>query len=156
MCATSVTLLIIVALGIARFMKHGKFHFVNAVVDVINLIMNDNDNIKYQRLSTVELFIVVPLTFAGLIFVNGILCALQSYVTRPLKQPQIDTIGDIYKSSLMIAARDRNEAINVLTEQFEEDWTGRVNDDILNFMELSAFNLSQCYVTDTLEAVMYI
>lgn len=148
--------LIIGVLSFARFMRREKLQFFNCIVDVINLIMNDNGNIKYQRHSDVELFIIVPLTFVGLIFVNGILSALQSYVTRPVMQPQIDTIEDIYKSSLMIATRDRHSTTDALTNQLEKNWTGRIDDNGPLFMKMDEFNQSHCYVAADFESELYL
>lgn len=80
-----------------RYNKRKKFLFFQSVTDVLNLLMNDNGYIEYQRLSRVEVSLIVPLTFFGLVFVNGILSNLQSYLTRPILQPQINTIAYIYR-----------------------------------------------------------
>ncbi|KAJ6646933.1 hypothetical protein Bhyg_02147 [Pseudolycoriella hygida] len=73
--------------------------------------------------------IVVPLTFVGLIFVSGILSAIQSYFTRPIRQPQIETIKDLYNSKLLIynVFEDwTNSSLEALTSQIEDgDWVSR-------------------------------
>lgn len=78
-----------------------KFSFFETVADVINLLMNDNEYIRYQQLSAIELWIVVPLIFVGLIFVNGILSAVR---------PQIDTMDDLYASPFYIYESDGDRA----------------------------------------------
>lgn len=70
--------------------------------DVVNVPMNDNGAIKYPFLSRYEACLLLPLTFVGLIFVNGILSSLQSFLTRPIRQPQINTVEDMYQSQILI------------------------------------------------------
>lgn len=65
---------------------------------LLNLVLNDNGAIDYQLLTCVEALLIVPLTFVGMIFVNGMLSNLQSYITNKIIQPQIDTVEDIYRS----------------------------------------------------------
>lgn len=52
-------------LSFLRYIKRRKLFFFQSVTDVVNLLMNDNGFIKYQRLSRVEVFLIVPLTFIG-------------------------------------------------------------------------------------------
>lgn len=85
-----------------RYIEKGKFLFFASVTDILNLLMNDNGYIKYQQLSRVEIFVICPLTFVGFVIVNGILSNLQSYITRPVIQPQIKTIEEIYNSPFPI------------------------------------------------------
>lgn len=70
---------VIVMLSVFRYKKHNKSVFFQSVTDVVNLLMNDNGYIEYGLLSRYEAFLIVPLTFIGLIFVNGIWSNLQSY-----------------------------------------------------------------------------
>lgn len=85
-----------------RYVKRKKILFFRSVVDVLNLLINDNGGIKYQNLSRIEAFLIVPLTFAGFVITNGILSTLKSYLTRPIFQPQINTVEDIYASPFPI------------------------------------------------------
>lgn len=95
---------VIVVLSIIRSVKQKKIIFWQCVCDVLNLIMNDNGHIKYQQLYRMEIILIVPLTFVGLIVTNGILSELQSHLTRPLLQPQIDSIEDMHKSGFPVFA----------------------------------------------------
>ncbi|KAJ6646931.1 hypothetical protein Bhyg_02145 [Pseudolycoriella hygida] len=119
----------ILSLSAFRFVRRGKFLFSKRLSDVFNLLMNDNSFIRYNRLSNVELMIVVPLTFIGLIFVSGILSAIQSYFTIPIRQPQIDTVENLYNSKLLICNMFENwtnSSIDLLTSQIENgDWVSR-------------------------------
>lgn len=81
---------IMLLLSVFRYIKHKKVVFVQGVADVVNLLMNDNSYIQYNQLSRAEMFLIVPLTFAGFIITNGMLSALTSYVTRLVFQPQIN------------------------------------------------------------------
>ncbi len=101
-----------------RYIKQKEFLLFKSVADVLNLLMNDNGYIKYQRLTSVEALLIVPLTFVGAIIVNGILSNLQSYLTRPVIQPQINTLDDIYHSMLPIITWTdgwKTELVRVLT-----------------------------------------
>lgn len=83
-----VILLIIAFLSYFRLKRRKTFSFFENIADVFNLLMNDNDNINYRRLSDVEVMMIVPLTFAGFIIVNGTLSVLQ---------PQVDTLQGAFK-----------------------------------------------------------
>lgn len=91
-------------LTVCRYIKQQKILLFESMIDVLNLLMNDNEAIKYQRLSRTEVLVMVPLTFVGFVIVNGIMSNLQSYVTQPALQPQIKTYGDIYRSKFPILA----------------------------------------------------
>lgn len=91
-------------LTISSYAKEGKILFVQRVADVLHLLMNDNTHIKYQQLYRVDVCVVIPLTFAGFVVVNGILSIFQSYVTLPVMQPEINTIEDLYASPFPILA----------------------------------------------------
>lgn len=93
---------VVVLLLISRYIKQKKILIIQSIADVLNLLMNDNGAVKYLRLSSIEIMLIVPLTFVGLVFVNGILSTLQSFVTRPILQPQINTIEKLYESQLPI------------------------------------------------------
>lgn len=93
---------IIIFLCYFRFKRQNQFSVFESTVDVLNLLMNDNGNIAYRQLSNIEVMLLVPLTFAGLIIVNGLLSALQSYFTRPIFRPQIDSAEDIHNSPFCV------------------------------------------------------
>lgn len=88
---------VILLLSFFRYIKRKKFLFVQSAVDVVNLLMSDNGAIKYPLLNRLEGFLIVPFTFVGLIFVNGILSTLQSHLTQPFLQPQINTLEEVYR-----------------------------------------------------------
>lgn len=73
---------------------------VAVVADVVSLLLNANSAIKYQRLCLSEVFLVIPMTFAGFLIANGFLSLLKSHHTRLIMQPQIETIEDLYKSPI--------------------------------------------------------
>ncbi len=87
----------ILLLCVIRYKKEKKMQFFGCVADVLNLLMNDNGNIKYQKLNQLEGFIIVPLTFVGLVIVNGTLSSLQSHIAKPYLQHQINSAEDIYR-----------------------------------------------------------
>lgn len=94
--------MVMMFLSVTRYIKQKNLLLIRSVVDVVNLLMNDNGSIKYQKLSPAEMFVIVPLTFAGFVFINGILSNLQSYFYKPVLQPQIKTIEDLYNSAVPI------------------------------------------------------
>lgn len=122
----AVTLLLI----LCRYIKQKKILIFQSIVDVVNLLMNDNEDIKYQELSSIEVFIIVPLTFVGLIIVNGILSNLQSHLTRPVIQPQINTAEDIYRSPFPIFTLNevwKQRLADALQNQSEHrNWNDRI------------------------------
>lgn len=94
---SSVTLIAVTSLlCIGRYKKLRRIQFFECLADVINLLMNDNCKIKYQQLNGIERNIVIPLTFVGLVIMNGFVSRLQSHITQPYLQPQIETIEDIH------------------------------------------------------------
>lgn len=99
------------------------------VVDVVNLMMNDNMAIKYGQLHRADIFIVVPLTFTGLIMSNGILSVFKSYLTAPIYQHQIKTLAELYKSELPIVSEAvfwANDTIELLEGLTGLDWHEKV------------------------------
>lgn len=120
-------------LSLFRYIKQKKILFVRSVRDVTYLLMNENGLIKYQQLSRIENFLIVPLTFAGLIIVNGILSILQSYLTRPIIQPRMKTLEDIYSSPYpifslnVVFASLANDLMKKHFEREDGEWTDRVN-----------------------------
>lgn len=120
---------VILLLYICRYIEQKKILFFKSVVDICNLLMNDNGYIKYQLLSHSECFLIVPFTFAGLIFVNGMLSNLQSYLTVPAYQKQVDTLEDVYAESFPILTWNedwKNYIIDGLLKQSNLNFTDRI------------------------------
>lgn len=121
---------IILLLIVIRYINHEKCIFFESVADVLNLLMNDNGAIKYSRLAYSEMYLIVPLTFVGLVVVNGILSILQSYITRPIALSQIKTAEDIYESNLPVLVWEdswKNEVVSVLENHTKfKYWDDRV------------------------------
>lgn len=121
---------IMLQLGICRYIKKRRISLFQSIADVLNLLMNDNGSIKYRQLSYVEVCLVVPLTFTGFVIVNGILSNLQSFITRPVMQPQTNTISDIYTLPFPIMTNDEfwaKRATNVLESLSNgRDWKGKI------------------------------
>lgn len=90
---------VLVLMG-SRYINGKKCLMFQCIVDVTNLLINDNAAIKYQRLSLSELFLIIPMTFAGFIIVNGFVSSLKSHLTRPVIRPQIETIEELYRSPI--------------------------------------------------------
>lgn len=94
--------MVMLLLSVFRRFKQSKFLLFGSVVDVVNLLLNDNTAIEYPQLSTIENCLLLPLTFAGFVFVNGFLSNFKSLLTRPVKRRQINSIEELYKSSVPI------------------------------------------------------
>lgn len=92
----------VLVLMVSRYINGKKCLMLQCVVDVVNLLLNENSAVKYQRLNLSEFFLVVPMTFAGFVIVNGFLSSLKSHLTRPVTRPQIDTIEELYRSPIPI------------------------------------------------------
>lgn len=129
--ALAIIAVVILLLSFFRYIKKKKFLFFQSVTDVFNLLMNDNGTIEYRQLTSIENLLIVPLTFVGFIIVNGILSNLQSYLTRAVLQPQIDTLEDIYNSPYPVLVWDdaaRALVSNYLENQskFASDWRSKI------------------------------
>lgn len=138
-----------------RYIKQNKILLFQSIADVSNLLINDNVYIDYRQLTRVEVFIIVPLTFVGMVIVNGILSNLQSYLTRPIPQPQINTIDDLHKSGLLMYTYDyyyANLSYNVLSNLSPHlDWTNRffqAEDVTALYHEIMSFNRSFAFIED--------
>lgn len=94
--------IVILILTTFRYIDYKKIVFFESTADVLNLLINDNGNIQYRKLSRIEILLIVPLTLMGFVIVNNVFSTLQSYLTRPYLKPQIKTIEDIYQSQLLI------------------------------------------------------
>lgn len=154
--STAAIVSIIVLLSCCRYIKQKEFLFFQSLADILNLLINDNSNIKYRNLSRAEIFLIGPLTFVGFVVVNGYLSNLQSYFTKPFLQPQIKTLDDVYNSPIKIAIPA--EWANVFTEtvaslSIEKDWSNKTialrrTTFRNNMMNL---NTSTAYVMDELD-----
>ncbi len=149
---------VMLMLSIVRYTAQKRILFFESAADVLNLLMNDNASIKYPQLSRPELFFIVPLTFVGLIIVNGILSNLQSYLTQPVLQPQIHTIEDIYKSPFPIVAMsegEKNTATNALTILSKhKNWEDKIQVDPNVRLNAETFNRSLTFLTLSDDATM--
>lgn len=144
---------------VCRYVKTKKILFFQSLWDVLNLLANDNSFIKYQRLSRAETFLIGPLTFVGFVVVNGYLSNLQSYVTKPVLQPQLTTISDIYNSPLKITAPPHlaqmvQETVTNRSNRLpNEDWSKKiVSVDRKNFhQQILEVNTSTAYAMSGLD-----
>lgn len=152
-----ITIIVLTAvLTILRCFERKSILLLQSVADVINLLMNDNGTIKYQRLTRAEVFLIVPLTFVGLIVVNGILSSLQSYLTRPILQPQIDDVDGIHRSNLKIFTLHslwKDMLTEILQNQsIYRDWSDRIQviDVVQLDQEINSFNTSISFLWNQL------
>lgn len=131
---------LMILLSLIRYIEQKKILVFQSVADVLNLLLYDNGYINYRQLTCVEVFIIVPLTFVGMVLVNGILSNLQSYLTRPVAQPPINTIDDLHVSGLPIYTYEQPYAdmgYNVLTNLSPHlNWSNR-------FFTLQASNFDE-------------
>lgn len=141
-------------LTIFRYIQQKKILFFQSVADVLNLLMNDNGYIKYQRLSIVEVFLIVPLTFMGFVLVNGILSNLISYLTKPILEPQIDSVDDMYRSENHIFVWSEHwkcKITKMLADQSNHsDWNEKVIvlDGKVLFQQFTLYNRSVSFLED--------
>lgn len=126
-------------LTISIYLRERKVLPFQCVADVINLLINDNSTIKYENLDRSRVFVIVPLTFAGLIVMNGIVSIFQSYITAPIYQPQMNSLKDLYTSTVSIMTNKvvgKDKFVNILKMNSEYDgWNSRVFET--NLMQLS-------------------
>lgn len=66
-------------LTVSTYTQTRKFLLFETITDVLNLLMNDNGNIRYQQLRLAHIMIIVPLTFIGCVVVNGVLSLVLTY-----------------------------------------------------------------------------
>lgn len=93
-------------LTISGYWQTKKISFRQSVGDVINLLLNDNGSIRYGQLHCADIYVAVPLTFNGLIMMNGIVSVFQSYLTVTIYGPQINSIDDLFESATQILAKE--------------------------------------------------
>lgn len=142
---------VMLILSIIRWITRNRILILESVVDVLNLLMNDNTSIKYQRLHHSEFFVIVPLTFVGLVIVNGIFSNLQSYLTQPILQSQIHTIEDVYNSPLHIVAQteyQKNLVANALNTLSKHDnWADKIRVDENVNSQAETYNRSLTFLS---------
>ena len=97
-------LLVSVILTVAGYLQNNEIAPLGSLIDVLNILMNENGAIKYRQLNASSACVIVPLTFVGLIVMNGILSLFQSYATLPRYEHQIDTLDALYNSQIPIFA----------------------------------------------------
>lgn len=123
-------LIVVMVLTMCRYISRKKILFFQSAADVANLLLNDNGSIIYQQLTRSEVFLIIPLTLAGFVIVNGFLSSLKSHFTQPITQPQIDTLEDYYKSGLSISTPNEfwmkkvTQLLNSLSKS--DDWGRRM------------------------------
>ncbi len=153
--------LIVSILITCRYIEKKKILFFQSISDVLNLLINDNIYIKYQLLSRAEHIIIVPLTFAGLVIVNGFLSNFQSYVTKPVLQAQLKTIDELYYSPFTVTVQPGWK--EVVLETFthlstHQDWNDKIVElEVYSFHhQIITFNTSACYLMSDIDVDMMI
>lgn len=116
--ALVIVVAVIFLLSYFRYIHRKRCFIFQSMIDVVNILANDNASIKYQELSRVEALLIVPLTFAGFMIVNGTVSILQSYMTKAFIQPQVSTIDEVYRSTFPILT--------------DFDFIGNTSVDVLN------------------------
>lgn len=144
----------VMLLSIIRYIERKKILIFQSVADVLNLLINDNQFIKYQRLFLVEVCVIVPLTFAGFIIVNLILSIMQSHLTRPTHQPQINTIEELYRSPFPVfcyTKRSKTDLVAVFRSIANFDnWHDKINITLIPkayYDRFETFDRSTAYIT---------
>lgn len=117
-------------LTVSFYLRTKTVGFLQCVAIVCNLLLNDNGAIRYNLLSRADLFLLAPLTFAGLIVMNGVFSVYQSYMTLPIYERQIKTIDDLFESSVPILVNEMFWAdafIKILEDRSQHDgWNEKV------------------------------
>lgn len=149
-------------LTISGYWQTKKFSLMQCVGDVINLLLNDNGTIRYGQLHRADIYVAVPLTFTGLIMMNGIVSVFQSYLTVPIYERQINSIEDLCESSTPILAEEyfwTRRTIATLTDLSpHSDWKDKVHATYYESRksELDNFNNSVAFATFLDEAQWYL
>lgn len=142
-----------VLLFVSGFVQKRNVSIFRCVTDVVNLLINDNGGIRYRCLHSVDVFVTVPLTFAGLIVMNGIVSIFQSYIMSPIYQPQINSLEDLYTSSIpiMVVEIEWKEKLLKLLEELTDfvGWSDKIHESNTNQLakEIRSFNNSIAFFT---------
>lgn len=144
---------IVLLLTYIRYIKQKKNLIFQSVSDVLNLLMYDNGTINYCRLSHIEVLLIVPLTFVGFIIVNATLSTLLSYLTRPIMQPQMNTIQELYNYPVNILVVQPDLATltkNVLQNISKYDWSEktRLSTGMTGIQQMRAYNTAIPILSD--------
>lgn len=145
-CYTFIVISVVfLALVASRYMSESRISFFASAADVLSLLMNDNATIKYQQLRAAEAWIVLPLTFVGLVVVNGILSILLSHAALPLYHNQIKTFDDLYQSSVPVL--NDGSSSEVYIERLEAlsphgGWRKKVHDLDIDEMNEDSFTFN--------------
>ena len=121
--------------------------------------MNNNGSINYSELNGADVYVIVPLTFVGLVVMNGVLSVFQSYLTLPLYEHQISTIDELFQSSVPILEDESIFWINRTNEILEkvsghDGWRDRIyRTDFQD--EAEKFNNSVAFFLLNSQAQMY-
>lgn len=159
------TFIVIVAasllLIVSGYLRKNELFLFRSVVDVVNLLINDNVAIRYQNLCRADVFIIVPLTFTGLVAMNGILSIFQSYLTSPIYQPQISTIEDLHTSSVpILASKTELEGLIQILEDLSKysDWSDKFYEMHLDQLqiEVDSFNNTIAFFAFDYQAQLYL
>lgn len=135
-------------LTISGYVQKKKILLFQCVADVVYLLLNNNSAIRYQKLSRVEICVIVPLTFKGLIVMNGILSIFQSYIMSPNYQPQINSIEDLYVSSVRIHIPSEMQAKDKIVKLLEDHskhgdgWNDKVHEILSEQLSHEIFSLN--------------
>lgn len=135
-----------IILTTSRYLQDKKLLLFQSVIDVINLLMNDDSAVRYQRLQRADVCVVVPLAFTGIIIANGVLSLFQSFLTVPTYEHQINTLDELYNSSVSIIigeiswARGTLDALNSLTNY--SGWMDKIHDKLRSQEKMTICNNS--------------
>lgn len=133
-------------LTVSGYLQTKKILLFQCVGVVIKLLMNDNGSIRYGRLHLADVFVIVPLTFTGLIVTNGILSVFQSFLTLPIYERQINTIDDLFKSPVpIISFFEINNLLEL--ESKHGGWSDKLHETEYSqlWKEVTTFNNSVAY-----------
>lgn len=151
-----------VVLMVSGYLKQKKIFLFQCIADVVNLLLNDNAAINYRSLDRSNAFVIVPLTFTGLIVMNGVASLFRSHLTSPIYQDQINTLEGLYKSSLPILTDEiewKDKLVGLLEHMTNYgNWSNRVvgRDSIDLINEMETFNNSIAFFADNYEASVFL
>lgn len=142
-----------ILLFISGYLQKSNISIFQCVTDVVNLLINDNGDIRYQGLHRADVFVTVPLTFTGLVVMNGVVSVFQSFITSPIYQPQINSLKDLHTSSVTVLVNEigwRDEVVALLENLSNlDEWSGKVQGISMAQLakEVRTFNNSIAFVT---------
>lgn len=149
-------------LTVSGYLQNKEIQFLQSILDVVNLLLNDNETIKYRKLHLADGCITVPLTFTGLIVMNGIVSIFQSYITSPIYKPQIKSIAQLYASPVPILVNDlewKDKIIEILEDVSQHSgWRDKVHGTQLDQLvdTIYSFNKSHAFFVFDYDAKMFL